>query len=88
MAKQISIKEALQSNGTFYRDVWQGVNTIKHEKYVWDKKAGLYEQFIRLLGTERWHSLGYPTARNMTQVEWLEQVFANTQTTLEVDDDE
>ena len=77
---EITITQALESKGTFHATTWQGEEYQKREKYVWNEKAGRYEQFILI--NSQWHSLGFPCSKQTTQLEWLAHLFQHTPVTL------
>lgn len=80
MAK-LTAKEAIKCK-QFYRKVWQGEGYLFLEKYVWNKEAGRYEQHIFHPKNNEWIFVGFPCSKNITQVEWLEELFSKTHSTL------
>lgn len=86
MAK-LTAKEAITSD-KFYRKVWQGDGYALIEKYVWNKEAGRYEQHIFNPKSNEWIFVGFPCSKNIKQVEWLEELFSKTHSTLATDFDE
>lgn len=56
MAKQISAKEAIDSNKTFYVKEWQQNGYYPIEKFVYHKENDCYEQFVQK--TSGWYSWG------------------------------